>query len=68
MSFSINGKKAGEIEIGLFGEVVPKTVENFKALCKGDRKSPTDPNQMLAYKKSKIHRIIPGFIIQGSLL
>jgi peptidylprolyl isomerase len=48
----------------LFGKDVPKTAENFRALCAGN-KGYTDAGIKLAYAGSKFHRIIPGFMIQG---
>lgn len=58
MDVSIDGKPAGTVEFELFADVVPKTAENFRVLCAGERAG-------LAYADSPFHRIIPEFMIQG---
>ncbi|WP_218110058.1 peptidylprolyl isomerase [Oligoflexus tunisiensis] len=60
---NIDGKPAGKIVIGLFGNTAPKTVDNFMEICIG-QKTAKNPKG-LTYKGSKFHRIIPQFMLQG---
>lgn len=65
MDVAIAGREEGRVVIGLFGNLVPKTSENFRALCTGERgQSPTSGAQ-LSYEGCTFHRIIPDFMCQG---
>lgn len=50
--------------IELFASVVPKTAENFRCLCTGERGVGAF-GKPLHYKGSIFHRVIPGFMVQG---
>jgi hypothetical protein len=37
VTVEVDGAEAGKFKLGLFGDVVPKTAENFRALCTGEK-------------------------------
>jgi peptidylprolyl isomerase len=61
---TISDKPAGRIVMELFADTVPKTAENFRALCTGE-KGVGKSGKPLHFKGSIFHRVIPQFMLQG---
>ena len=64
MDVSIGGQPAGRMTFELYADTVPKTAENFRALCTGE-KGTGRSGYPLHFLNSVFHRIIPGFMCQG---
>ncbi|GLJ43558.1 hypothetical protein SUGI_0906220 [Cryptomeria japonica] len=60
----IGNSQAGRIVMELYADSTPKTAENFRALCTGEKGSGRS-GKPLHFKGSKFHRVIPGFMCQG---
>ncbi|KAK6453636.1 peptidyl-prolyl cis-trans isomerase CPR6 [Scheffersomyces xylosifermentans] len=60
-----DGKPKGRVVFELFKDVVPKTAENFRALCTGEKGLSESSGKPLHYKGSIFHRVIKDFMCQG---
>ncbi|KAA0031281.1 hypothetical protein IC582_000038 [Cucumis melo] len=65
LDISIGGDLEGRIVVELFEDVVPKTAENFRALCTGEKGIGPHTGVPLHFKGSCFHRVIKGFMVQG---
>eukprot|EP00930_Biecheleria_cincta_P041036 TRINITY_DN2810_c0_g1_i2.p1 TRINITY_DN2810_c0_g1~~TRINITY_DN2810_c0_g1_i2.p1 ORF type:complete len:376 (-),score=65.09 TRINITY_DN2810_c0_g1_i2:86-1213(-) len=60
----VGGRPTTRIICELFSDIVPKTAENFRALCTGE-KGLGESGKPLHYKGTTFHRVVPGFAVQG---
>lgn len=56
---SADGEPLGHITMELFANIVPRTAENFRALCTGEKG--------FGFKNSRFHRIVTDFVCQVSI-
>ncbi|XP_076951828.1 peptidyl-prolyl cis-trans isomerase-like, partial [Bidens hawaiensis] len=64
LDISINRSPPQRLVIELFADVLPKTAENFRALCVGDKRNGTTTGKPLHYKGCVFFHIIKGFFAQ----
>jgi len=64
MDIQIGSEEPQRIEFELFNHIVPKTAENFRALCTGE-KGVGPSGKPLHYKGCGFHRSIKDFMLQG---
>ncbi|XP_052004955.1 E3 SUMO-protein ligase RanBP2 isoform X2 [Xyrauchen texanus] len=57
LNIAVDDEPIGRITMVLFSHIVPKTAENFRALCTGEKG--------FGFQNSIFHRIIPDFMCQG---
>ncbi|CAH1381526.1 unnamed protein product [Tenebrio molitor] len=62
---SIGGLQSGRIVFELFTDIVPKTCENFRCLCTGEKGPGLNTKKALHFKGVVFHRVVKDFIIQG---
>ena len=67
LDLSIGGAPLGRVTLGLYGNAAPRTAENFRCLCTGERGSVRRKKSdvRLHYKGTSFHRIVPNFLCQG---
>jgi cyclophilin family peptidyl-prolyl cis-trans isomerase len=56
----------GRIVLRLLWDVAPLACENFAALCSNPASARGEASgKPLTYRKSNVHRVVPGFVVQG---
>lgn len=62
---TLGGLAAGRIVFELYPTVTPKTCDNFRALCTGEKGLGKTTEKLLHYKGVIFHRVVKDFMIQS---
>lgn len=62
---SINNVTIGRVVFELFTDICPKTCENFRCLCTGEKGIGKSTQKPLHYKNCLFHRVVKDFMVQG---
>ena len=64
---AVGDQALGRVEVTLHDDVCPRTCENFRCLCTGERGDFVEGSRRtpLWYKGARFHRVIPDFMAQG---
>lgn len=65
LDVSVGDKPVGKLLIELFLDIVPKTCENFKALCTGEKGESSHTEYKLHYENALLHRVVKNGWVQG---
>lgn len=70
LEVKVGDEPVKRVEVELFTSLCPRTCENFRSLCTGEKGLGKDKwwgskGKRLHYKGSRFHRVIPGFMAQG---
>merc|ERR1719384_80775 len=65
LEVEISGVNIGRMIFRLYSGICPKTAENFRCLCNGERGTGLITKMPLHFQGAKFHRVIPGFMAQG---
>ena len=65
IDFTIGSKPSGRVIFELYTDITPKTAENFRAFCTGEKGPAKLSKKKLHYLGCKVHRIVDDFVIQA---
>ncbi|KAM7250644.1 hypothetical protein ACFE04_022527 [Oxalis oulophora] len=65
LDIAIGGELEGRLVVELYSDIVPKTAENFRALCTGENGVSPNTGLLLHYKGVRFHKITRGYTIEG---
>ena len=64
LDLAVGPTPVGRVVIILKADKAPKTCENFRCLCTGE-KGVDSKGRKLHFKGSSFHRVVPDFLLQG---